>query len=195
MCLRVKGKLLHLNEIDHATKRFRKMGRSCSDRQRDDDCFRVEAFLDIIDDCIEISAFTVHLVDERNSWHVIFVSLSPDRFALCFNSFARAENDDPAVKNAERAFDFSCKIDVTRRVDEVDSMIIPFEGHASGVDRYAAFSFFRIIVGNSRACVNHSNLVDEFGIEEHFFRHRRFSSVNVGDDADITKVLFRARSL
>ena len=184
-----------IDRVIDAAKGAGKVGRTGADRQSHDDRFCVETFFNIVDDRVKIRALSIHLIDERDSRNVIFIRLSPDRFALGFDSLARAENDDAAVKNAERTLDLGGKIDVAGRVDEIKREIVPFEGNASGVDRNSPFALFRIIVGDRRSRVYHSNLVHKLGIEEHLFRNRRFTGVNVRDNANIAKVLFRVRRL
>jgi len=77
------------------------------------------ANLQAIERAVEVGTFTIHFIDEGDTRNVIFVRLSPNGFALCFDTFAGGEDNDTAVENSERAFDFSGEIDVSWRVDEV----------------------------------------------------------------------------
>jgi hypothetical protein len=56
-----------------------------------------------IESAVKVRSFPIHFVDEGE---VIFVRLPPDGFALGFDSLTSGENDDPAIENAERAFNF-----------------------------------------------------------------------------------------
>ena len=78
---------------------------------------------------------------------------------------------------------------VSRRVDEVERMFLPIKGNAGGLNGDVSFLFFGIVIGNGGALVDHSDFVYEVGVEEHSFGNGRFSSVDVGDDADVSDVL------
>ena len=75
---------------------------------------------------------------------MIFIRLSPDGFALGFDSFACGEDDDSAVEDAQGAFDFGGEVNVTGRVDQIKSMFLPIEGNAGGLDGDSSFLFFGI---------------------------------------------------
>ena len=125
---------------------------------------------------------------------MIFIRLPPDGFALGFDSLSGREDDNTAVEDAQGAFDFGSEVNVTRRVDEIESMpcssrISPIEGNACGLDGDASFLFFGIVIGNGSALIDHADFVYEVGIEEHPFGNGRFSSVDMGDDADVADVL------
>ena len=75
--------------------------------------------LDIGDDALEIRTHPVHLVDERDARHAIFVGLPPHGFGLRLDAADRAEHRDRAVENAQAALDFNREIDVARRIDNI----------------------------------------------------------------------------
>jgi len=70
---------------------------------RDGSC---HANLQAIECAVKVRSFTIHFVDEGNAWNVIFVCLPPDGFALGFDPFTGGKDDDTAIENAERAFNF-----------------------------------------------------------------------------------------
>ena len=183
----IEGKLLHGNEIDRTSKRAGHMRRTGADRDCDDDRLGVEALLDIVDDGVEIGALAVHLIDKGDSGNVVFIRLTPDGFALRFDALARAENDDAAVENAERAFDFRGEIDVSGRVDEIKDVSVPVESYARGVNGNSAFAFFRVKVGDRSSRVDHADLMNELRVEEHLLGNGRLARVDMGDNADISQ--------
>jgi len=161
----------------------------CSDGQGNDDRFGAEPIFDLIESAVKVGSFSIHFVDEGDSWNVIFIRLPPDGFALGFDSFSGREDNDSAVEYAQGAFDFGCEVDVTGRVDEVERMFLPIEGNACGLDGDSSFLFFGIVIGNGGALIDHSDFVYEVGVEEHSFGNGGFSCVDVGDDADVSDVL------
>ena len=125
---------------------------------------------------------------------MIFIRLPPDGFALGFDSLSGREDNDSAVEYAEGAFDFGSEVDVPRRVDQVERMFLPIKGNAGGLDGDTSFLFFGIVIGNGCTLVDHSDFVYEVGVEEHPFGNgspfSAFpSSVDMGDDADVSDVL------
>ena len=143
----------------------------------------------MVESAAEVGTFTVHFIDKGDSWNVIFVCLSPDGFALGFDSFAGGEDDDSAVEDAEGAFDFGGEIDVTGRVDEIECVSFPVEGYGGGLNGDTAFLFFGIVVGNGRTLIDHSDFVYEVGIEEHSFRNGGLTRIDMGNDADVAESL------
>ena len=79
-----------------------------------------EPVADLVDERVEVGAFAVELVDEREPRHVVLVGLPPDGFALGLDPFAGAEDDHGAVEHAQAALDLGGEVDVARRVDQVD---------------------------------------------------------------------------
>ena len=93
---------LHLDQVDDAAK-----GRWVGMRPGPDgdaNRHRVggQPRFDLQERPLEIGADAVHLVDEADARHAVFVGLPPDRFALRLDPLAGAEDDDPAVEDAQR---------------------------------------------------------------------------------------------
>jgi hypothetical protein len=137
----------------------------------------------------KVCTFPVHFIDEGDTGNVIFIRLPPNGFALGFDSFASGENHDSAVEDAEGAFDFGGEVDVTGRVDEIESVTFPLKGDAGGLNGDTAFLFFGIEVCRGGALIDSSDFVSEVGVEEHSFGNGGFSCVDMGDDADVAQGL------
>ena len=71
---------------------------------------------------LEARAGTVKFVDEADARHFVVVRITPVRFGLRFHAGNAVKNDDRAVENAQRALHLDRKVDVARRVDQVDLM-------------------------------------------------------------------------
>ena len=63
---------------------------------------------------VEIRAHAVHLVDEANARHAVFVGLTPNGFRLRLHAGDGIEHRAGAVQHAQAALDFSGEIDVAR---------------------------------------------------------------------------------
>jgi hypothetical protein len=77
--------------------------RTGTDGQSNDNRFRAEPVLDLIKRAVKVSTFAIHLIDEGNARHVIFIRLPPDSFALCFDSFAGGEDYNPAIDDVNES--------------------------------------------------------------------------------------------
>ena len=65
---------------------------------------------------------------------VVSLHLAVDGDRLRLHAGNRAEHEDRAVKNAKRAFDFNCEIDVARGIDQVDVGIVPMDARGGTGD-------------------------------------------------------------
>ena len=104
----------HLDQIDDAAKRIGDVRRADAAGNLDRHRIGPEPLADFVDRAVEIGPFAVHLVDERQPRHAVFVGLPPDRFALRLDPFAGAEHDHAAVQHAQAALHFGGEIDVAR---------------------------------------------------------------------------------
>jgi hypothetical protein len=184
-----KGEHFHGNEIDDRPKGFRNMRRTGTDGKSYDYRLGTKSVFDLVERSVKVRSFAIHFIDEGDAGNVIFVCLPPDGFALGFDTLAGGKNDDTAVKNTQRAFDFGSEIDVPRRVDEVERVVFPVKSNGGGLNGNASFLFFGIVVGNGGALIDHTDFVDEVGVEEHSFGNGRLSCIDMGDDSDISERL------
>ena len=82
---------------------------------------------------IEICACAIHFVDESNTGHPVFRSLSPYSFRLRLNAGHSTEHGYGTVENSERALDLGRKIDVAGSVDNIHAH---FDAVVSLVDTF-----------------------------------------------------------
>ena len=114
---------LHADEVDDAFEvRFR------TDRQLHADRPAADAGLDVVDTLVEVGADLIHLVDEDDARHVIFIGLTPDGLGLGLDTLVAVEHADGAVEDAQRALDLDGEIDVAGRVDDVQALAVPGRG-------------------------------------------------------------------
>ena len=81
-----------------------------------------QAFLDLLDYPKEVRTLTIHLVDVNNTWHAIFIGLTPYCFRLRLYARRATEYNDSTIKHTQRALYFDGEVDVTRRVNNIDSV-------------------------------------------------------------------------
>ena len=172
---------LVLQHIDHATKGF-----LFSKRKLYRNRVRVQAGAHHLHASVVVRTRTVHLVDEGNSRHSILVGLPPNGFGLRLDPAHSAENGDGAVQNAKRSLDFGGEVDVTRRIDDVDAMVVPEASGGGG--RYCNTALLLLLhpVHRGSAFVHFTNLVIDAGVIKDSLRGGGFAGIDVGHDADIS---------
>ena len=79
----------------------------------------------------DVFGFTVHFVHETHPRHTIFVSLAPHCFRLRLNTRNRVKHRNRTIENAQRPLNFNCEVNVARRVNNVDPLIVPKTGRRS----------------------------------------------------------------
>ena len=68
-----------------------------------------------------VRAGPVHLVDEGDTRHTIFIRLTPHGFRLRFHTTDRTENGDSAVQHSQRPLDLCREIHVAGSIDDIDA--------------------------------------------------------------------------
>ena len=119
----------------------------------------MEAVAHHLNDIEEVRAGDVHLVDIRHARHVIAFRLPPDRFGLRLDSAARRQDCNRAVEHSQRTLDLDREIHMPRRIDDVDSMILPKTGRRRRSDRNAALLLLHHPIHRRRAVVHLADLV------------------------------------
>ena len=74
----------------------------------------------IIDTLVEVGADLSILLHEHDARHVVLVALTPDGFGLGLNT-GTSQARDSTIKHAQGALDFNGKVNVTRRIDDVEA--------------------------------------------------------------------------
>lgn len=72
----------------------------------------------------KVSAGLVHLVDEDDARNLVAVSLTPHGFGLRFNASVAVQQNDSAIKNGQRTFNFDGEVNVARGVDDVETELV-----------------------------------------------------------------------
>ena len=179
----------HRDQVDHPAEGLFQVRRAGADRQVYRDRLAAEPVADFVQRAEVIGPFAVHLVDQRDPRHVIFVGLTPDGFALCFDSLSGAEYHHAAVEHSQAPLDLGGEIDVARRVDQVDLDVFPGKVDRGGVDRDAPLLLLGVVIGDGCPLVHRSDAMAEAAEEEHPLGDGGFARVDMGDDADVAELL------
>src|SRR5262249_51066115 len=132
-----------------------------------------------------VGADPVHLVDEADARHAVFVGLAPYGLGLRFDAGDRVEDGDGAVEDAQRALNLDREIDVARRVDDVDAVVVPEAGRRGRGDRDAALLLLLHPIHRRGALVHLADFVGTAGIIKDPLGRRRLTGIDVRHDADI----------
>ena len=160
-----------------------------TDRQLDADRTAADLGVDLFDATEKVSADLVHLVDEHDARHIVFVCLAPDGLGLRLNALIAVEHAYRAVEHAQATLDFDGEVDVAGRVDDVETLVLP-EGRRRGRrDGDAALLLLLHPVHGRSAVVHFADLMRLAGIIEDALSGRRLPGINVGHDAEVTIVL------
>jgi hypothetical protein len=122
------------------------------------------------------------------------VRLPPDRLRLGLHARDAAEHPDRAVEHPQGTLDLDGKVDVARRVDDVDAMALPGARRGGRGDRDATLLLLLHPVHDGGAVVDLSHLVADASVEEDPLGRSRLAGVDVRHDADVACPLDRGRA-
>ena len=162
-----------------------------ADRQLRDQGHGAEPVLDLLDAAREVGADPVHLVDKADARHAVFVGLAPHGLGLRLDAGDGVENGDGTVEDAQAALDLDREIDMARRVDDVDAVVVPEAGRRGRGDRDAAFLLLLHPIHRRGAFVHLADLVGAAGIIKDPLGGRRLTGIDMRHDADIAIPLER----
>ena len=171
---------LHRDQIDDADELVLDADRQLQ-RQRDD----VELFLQRGGGAVEIGAGAVQLVDEDDARNVVAVGQAPVGLGLRLHAGHALDNEDGAVEHAQAAVHFDVEIDVARRVDDVDAVVLPLAGDGGGGDGDAPLALLLHVVGGGVAVVHLADLVRHAGVIEDPLGRGGLAGIDMRGDADI----------
>src|SRR4029077_6171102 len=152
-----------------------------------------EALPNGADDVVEIRSHAVHLVYKTDARHAIFIRLAPYGFRLRLNARNGIEHAHRAVQNAQRTFNFHRKINVARRINDIDAIFlaeaVPGSRRRRARNRNPALALLLHPVHGGCAFIHRTDLVGHTRIEEDPLRRRGLSGVDVRHDPDVAGIL------
>jgi hypothetical protein len=145
----------------------------------------LQPVLDHGDRLIEVGADTIHLVHEAEARDGVAVGLPPDGLGLRLDALHRVEHRDGAVEDTQASLHFHREVDVTRRVDDVDPVVLPVDGGGGRGDRDAALLLLVHPIHDRGAFVDLADLVGLAGVVKDPLGRRGLAGVDVGHDPDV----------
>ena len=158
---------------------------SDADRPGDDHRAGAQAVDHHVDAALEVRAGAVHLVDEADARHVIFVGLAPHGFGLRLDAGDGIEHGHRAVQHAHGTLDLDGEVHMAGRVDDVDAVIFPEAGRRGGRDRDAALLLLLHEVHGGGAVMDFADLMALAGVIEDALGRRRLAGIDMRGNADI----------
>ena len=142
--------------------------------------------LGLLDHAIEISADPVQLVHENDAGNFRIVGVTPVGLGLRLNATGAAENTDTAVKNLKRTVNLDGEVNVSRSINDIHPVVVPETSGRGRLNGNSTLSFLLHEIGGGLTIVDLTRFVNLSGELEDSLGGGGFSSINVGEDADIT---------
>ena len=176
-------------KVDQPAKGLLQMRRTGADGQIDRDRLAVEPLADFVERAEEIGPLAIHLVDQRDPRHAVLVGLMPNRFALGLDAFPALNTTTPP--SSTRRLRSTSAVKSTWPGVSIRLISTSFQGNVTDAALIVmpAFLLLGIVVGDGRALIDRPDAVAEPAIEQHPLGDGGFARVDMGDDADVAKVM------
>ena len=142
----------------------------------------------LIHDSVKVGTQTVQLVDEDDACDFRFVGITPVSFGLRFYAARTTKYPDTTIEYFERSINFDGEVNVSRRINNVESVVSPESGCGSRLNGDAPFLLLLHEIRCCRTVVHFTNLVNLACQLQDSFCGCGFTSVNVGKNTDISIV-------
>src|SRR5690606_2629047 len=96
---------LHFNEVDNTFKLF-----FFANRNRDRYWISTKTRFHLLNSTKEVRTSTIHFINECNTWHFVFISLTPYGFGLWLYTTNRAIHHTGTIKHTHRTFYFDSEV-------------------------------------------------------------------------------------
>ena len=140
-------------------------------------------------DAVEVSVFTIHLIDEEDGRGLEFISEFPGFFCLNFNTVNCTDEHDGRTGNTQRTAQITDEIRVTGDIEHENFLAFVVEIQKRGADRNMALLFLCRIVGNRIAVFDSSSAADNARVKEQSFGKCGFTGAAVGNESDASDIL------
>jgi hypothetical protein len=117
---------------------------------------------------------------------VIVVSLSPNGFRLWLNATLCTQNSYASVKHSQRALDLNGKVNVTRGVDDVDTVIAPKTGGSSRGDGDTTLLLLLHPVHGCGTLMGLTYFVVNTGVEQNTLGSSGLTGIDVSHDTNVS---------
>ena len=179
----------HLHQVNNAAQ----LGFS-PDRDLNRHCIGLQAIAHLTIDLVEVRTRPVHLVHEHDPGHFVTVSLPPHRFRLGLHATHRTEHRDHTIEHPHGALHLDREVHVTRRINDVDLVIVPARTDGRSGDRDPTLTLLLHPVRNGSSLVNFTDLVNHARVVQNPLGRCCFARINVGGNSNISHSFERNRS-
>ncbi len=180
---------LHLHQVHHADELVLDADRQLQ-RQRDN----VELLLQRVERAVEVGTRPIQLVDEDDARHVVTVRQAPVRLGLRLHAGHALDDEHGTIQHAQRAVHLDVEIDVARRVDDIDAVVLPLARNCGGGDRDAALTLLLHVVSRGVAVMHFANAVRHARVVQDTLGRRRLAGIDMRGDADVADLVERIGS-
>jgi hypothetical protein len=124
---------------------------------------------------------------------VVAISLSPHCLRLRLHTGHRIKDHNATIQYTQAALYFGSEVNMTWGVNQVDlaiftsDPIFPRSRDGRSGNRDATLALLNHPVRDSRAFMHFAHAVNTTGIEKNTLGRRRFTGINMGDDANIPR--------
>ena len=146
----------------------------------------------LLNNAEEVGTLTVHFVYKCQARYLVFVSLTPYGFRLRLNTAYCTVNHYRAVQYTHRSLYLYSKVNVSRSVDDVETVLRelfrhtrPIRSHSSRSNGNTTLLLLFHVVGSSRAVMHFAQFMSQTCIEQNTFCCGCFTRVNMGRNTDI----------
>ncbi len=156
-----------------------------TDRQHHHQRVSCQYFIDLIDHTVEVSAHTIHFVDEDDTGDLGFIGVAPVGLGLRFNTTGSTENTDTTVEHLQGAVHLDGEIHMSRGINDVHAVAFPLTGGGSGLNSNSPLGFLLHEVGGRLTIMHLTGLVDLTCQLQDALGGGRFTSIHVSEDTDV----------
>src|SRR5690606_10689915 len=137
----------------------------------------------------EISTHDIHFIHICNARNMVLIRLSPNGFRLGFHSALCTEKCYRTIENSQRPFNLYGKVNVPRRIYNVDPGTLPLGSSRSRGNSDASFLLLFHPVHGSSAFMGLAHLVHSAGIEQDALSGSRLASIYMRHYTNISGIL------
>lgn len=163
-------------------------GLGTADRPGDRRGIQRQLLFHLVEDLEGIAAFAIHLVDEGDDRDIAHAADFEELQRARLDALGGIDDHDGGVDGGQRAIGVVGEILVTRRVEDVEDIVVIFEGHHRGDDGDAAFALDLHPVGARLHAIllrlDFAGKLNGAAEQQQLFGERRLTRVRVGDNSE-----------
>ncbi|KAH3669422.1 hypothetical protein OGAPHI_001543 [Ogataea philodendri] len=163
-----------------------------SNRHLNSSSSHLELRVDLLHTPPRISAHSIHLVNESDSWNVVSLHLSIHSDCLRLHTGNSTNHQNSSVQNPQRSLDLDREINMARGVDQVEMVVlvvlVPGTVGCSRLDGDTFLSFEIHMVHLGSNTVFSTNVVDRLDpsrVEQHTLGERGLARVDMGGNTNV----------